>query len=453
MWIVKKSLPRRRFLRGIGATIALPLLDAMVPALTPIARTAAAPTRRLGFIYTPNGIIKKAWVPAGEGGSGFAFSPSLKAIEPFREHLTVVTGLAHQQAASLGDSPGPHSRASAAWLTGTHCKQTEGADVRSGISADQIAAEALGRLTPLPSLEISTEQNEMLIGNCESGYSCIYQNTISWRNPTTPMPMEVHPRVVFTRLFGDGTTPAEQLAHLRTDHSILDAVLGDLAALEKSLGAGDRSRLDQYLDSVREIESRIQRAESRTADPLLELPERPADIPSEYEDHVKLMFDLQTAAYQADITRIITFQLGREVSPRSFPNIGVSGGHHAISHYGNDPVKVEQKTKIDTYQTTLLAYYAGKLRNTPDGDGSLLDHVVVLYGAGLGDPNAHDPWDLGSVVLGGGAGTLKGGRHLKFEPRSYVPMANLLISLLDKVGVPVEKLGDGTAKLEGLSGI
>ena len=452
MTIFKKALGRRRFLRGAGATVALPLLDAMVPALTATVKTAARPVPRLGFIYTPNGFIRDQWVPAGEG-SDFVLSPSLSSLAPFRDQLLVVTGLAQRQAFPLGDPPGTHSRCSGAWITCVHPKATEGADVQAGTSADQVAAATLGQETVLPSLELATEQNEQMIGNCEAGYSCVYQNTVSWRTPTTPLPMEVHPRVVFERLFGDGSTPEEQRAQLRTTGSILDSVTEQIADLGRSLGLGDRGRLSQYLESVREVERRIQRAESRTDDPSLDLPDRPVDIPASFQEHTELMFDLQVLAYQADITRVITFQLGRELSPRTYPEIGVPGAHHSISHHQFDAEKMAQKAKIDAFHVSMVASYAEKLRAIPDGEGTLLDNIIILLGTGLGEPNMHNPYDLANVVLGGGRGRLKGGRHLLFQTDDYVPMANLLVSLLDKSDVPVEQHGDSTGKLEGLTGV
>ena len=452
MTIFKKALGRRTMLRGMGTALSLPLLDAMVPALTPVLKSAAAPVPRIGFIYTPNGYIRKSWVPAGEGAD-FEMTPSLASLEPFRDKLLIVSGLAQRQAFPLGDPPGTHSRCSGAWITCVHPKATEGADVRAGTSADQVAAGLLGTKTVLPSLELATEQNEQMIGNCEAGYSCVYQNTVSWRTPTTPMPMEVHPRVVFERLFGDGSTPAEQRKQLRATGSLLDSVTEHIADLQRSLGTSDRGRLAQYLDSVRDIEGRIQRAESRTEDPTLQLPPRPVDIPASFDEHVDLMFDLQVLAYQADITRVITFQLGRELSPRTYPQIGVPGAHHATSHHQNDPQKLAEKAKIDAYHIQLLSRYAQKLKDTPDGEGTLLDSIAILYGGGLGEPNLHNPYDLPNLVLGGARGRLKGGRHLKFNVTDYVPMANLLVSLLDKVDARVEGHGDSTGPLEGLSGV
>ncbi len=450
MVISKLALPRRTFLRGMGATLALPLLDAMIPALTAQARSAAAPVKRLGFIYTPNGFIREFWTP-DVPGKGFAMKASLAALEPFRDQMIIVSGLCNLQAEAMGSPPGPHSRGSAAWLTGTHAKFTEGADVQAGISADQIAARVMGGATVLPSLELATEQNEQMVGNCEAGYSCLYQNTISWKNDTTPLPMEVHPRVVFQRLFGDGASPVEQKRYLKTTGSILDSVTERINELERRLGVADRGRLGQYLESVRDIESRIQRAEARTDDPSLALPPRPVDIPATFDEHARLMFDLQVLAYQADITRVIAFQMCRELSPRTYPNIGVTGQHHALSHHGNAPEKIRDVAKINTYHASLVAYYLNKLRSTPDGDGTLLDHVALLYGAGLGNPNIHAIVDLPNIVLGGGAGSLAGGRHVDYPVEDAVPHANLLVTLLDKAGVPVEKLGDSTGQLTPVS--
>lgn len=452
MIVTKKALPRRTFLRGVGAAVSLPLLDAMVPAFTAQAKTAAAPVPRLGFIYTPNGYMRNFWVPKTTG-KDFELTPSLLPLQPVRNDVVVINGLAHRQADPMGDPPGPHSRASGAWLTGVHVKRTEGADVRAAKSADQIAAEVLGRSTPLPSLEIAIEQNEKMIGNCEAGYTCVYQNTLCWRDATTPMPMETHPRVVFERLFGDGATPAEQRAESKTDRSILDSVNGRIAELKKSLGPSDRQRVDQYLDSVRDIESRIARAEARNTQLAVDLPTRPVDIPPEFEDHVKMMFDLQTLAWQGDVTRVQTFLMSREQSPRAYPSLGISTAHHTLSHHGGDQAKIAQKAKIDAYHVKVLTYYIEKLKKTPDGDGTLLDHVVILYGAGLGEPNTHDPYDLPSIVFGNAYGKLKTGRHMNFEMRDYTPQGNLLVSLLDLVGVPIDKLGDSTGRLGGLVGL
>lgn len=452
MMITKKALPRRTVLRAMGAAVSLPLLDAMVPAFTAQAKTAAAPVPRLGFIYTPNGFMRQYWVPEGTG-TNWEVTRSLQALAPYRDKITLISGLANRQAESrAGDARGPHSRASGAWLTGVHVKPTEGADVRAGKSADQVAAGVLGQQTPLPSLELAIEQNDKAVGNCEGGYTCVYQNTVSWRDETTPMPMETNPRVVFETLFGDGGSPAEEREERRYTKSVLDAVNDRIAALQKALGPSDRHRLAQYLDSIRDIESRITRAESRAQD-LAALPERPIDIPSVFEEHARMMFDLQALALQSDLTRVTTFTLGRELSGRSYPNLGIEGAHHSISHHANDPARIDQKGKIDAYHLQLLAYYIGKLKSTPDGDGSLLDHVLVLYGAGLGEPNNHECLDLPNILVGAGSGKIKPGRHLAFNMRDYVPHCNLLVSLLGMVGVPQEQFGDSTGQLRELVGL
>jgi hypothetical protein len=451
MIVTKKALPRRTFLRGIGAAVFLPLLDAMIPALTAQTKTAAAGVPRLGFIYTPNGFLRPWWVPKG-AGTGWEVTRSLQPLAAYRDNITLISGLANRQAESKsGDARGPHSRAAGAWLTGVHVKQTEGADVRAGKSADQVAAGILGKQTPLPSLEIAIEQNDKAVGNCEGGYTCVYQNTVSWRDDTTPMPMETNPRVVFEALFGDGGSPTEEREERRYTRSVLDAVNGRIGALQKVLGPSDRHRLAQYLDSIRDIESRIARAEAHER--TTALPERPIDIPSVFEDHVHMMFDLQALAFQSDLTRVTTFTIGRELSGRSYPNIGIDGAHHTISHHGNDPVKMDQKAKIDSYHLQMLAYYIEKLKTTPDGDGSLLDHVLVLYGAGLGEPNNHECLDLPNILIGSGNGKVKPGRHLAFDMRDYVPQCNLLMSLLGMSGVPLETFGDSTGQLRELAGL
>jgi hypothetical protein len=450
MLITKLALPRRTFLRGAGTMLALPLLDAMVPAFTAQAKTAAAPAIRLGYMYRPNGYIKQYWTP-DTVGPNFDFKRSLKPLEAFRERMTVVSGLANLEAEAKGSSPGPHSRSSAAWLTGTHAKQTEGADVQAGISADQIAAGVIGKDTILPSLELAIEQNEQVVGNCEAGYSCLYQNTISWRNETTPLPMETHPRVVFQRLFGDGSNRQEAKRHLETSGSILDAVTERIHEMAKRLGPSDRNRLTQYLDSVREIEARIEKAERRTEDASIALPERPTDIPGTFDEHVKLMFDLQVLAYQADITRVITFQLARELSPRTYPNIGVNGQHHATSHHGGNAAKMNDVGKIDAYHMELLAYYLGKLQSIQEGDGTLLDHVILQVGGGLGNPNEHAVMDLTNLIFGGKSAGIKGNQHVSYKTEDYVPQMNLLLTTLGRAGVNIEKHGDSTGRLKEIT--
>ena len=457
MFITKKALPRRTVLRGLGSALALPLLDAMVPARSAMAQTAANPVRRLGFVYLPNGVARNFtginyWTPAGEG-AGFEFSPILSPLTPFRNQLLVVSGLAQHQADAFDDGAnGDHTRGTSSWLTGVHCKRTEGADVRNGVSADQIAAAELGKATALPSLELSIDLN-FLAGQCENSYSCAYLNTLAWRSPTAPMPTENNPRIVFERLFGDGGTSAERLAQARQNRSILDSVMEDLARLRQSLGAPDQVKVGEYVDAVREVERRIQSVEGRGVSAELPTLERPPGIPDRFDEHVKLMYELQWLAFRADITRVTTFMLGRELNFRTYPEIGINEGHHGLSHHQDNPNQLAKYARLNTYQTELFAWFLEKLRSTPDGDGTLLDHSLFMYGAGLSNPNLHAHYDLPLAVVGGGAGRLTGGRHVVF--RSETPMTNLLLSLLDKVGVHAETLGDSTGKLpiEPLSGV
>jgi hypothetical protein len=449
MVVTKIAMPRRTFLRGVGAAVALPLLDAMVPALSMTAR-AAAPHRRMGFIYIPNGAAMPFWKPKGNGPD-LELSPSLEPLAPFKDRVVVLTGLSQKQAEALGDGNGDHARAQTVWLSGTHPKWTEGADVRNGVTVDQLAAQALGRETPLMSLELALEQN-YLVGNCDNGYSCVYMNTISWRNETTPLPMEVNPRVVFQRMFGDGGSGVQRLASIREDRSLLDWVVADIARLQGKLGASDRARVTEYLDAVRELERRIQVTEAHNGSSPLQLPTRPVGIPESYDEHAKLMFDLLALAFQTDTTRVFTFMLGREESVRTYPEIGISEAHHPLSHHGGDPVKLQKAHVLNKYHMSLFAHFLEKLRSTPEGTGTLLDHTQVLYGSGMSDANQHNHHDL-PLVLVGGAGVLKGGRHLPFS--AGTPMNNLLLAMLDKVGVRPERFGDatGTAQLEPLSGI
>ena len=456
MIITKKHLARRTFLRGVGATLALPLLDAMVPALSAAARTAANPVRRLGFIYFPHGSVSWAdgsanrWTPPGEGGA-LELSPILQRLAPVKDQTLVLTNMEHRNAQGNGtDGNAEHTRSNASWLSAARPKMTEGADVRLATTVDQIAADKLCRDNRLPSLELTLE-NSFLVGNCDNGYNCVYVNTLSWSSPTTPLPMENNPRVVFERLFGDGGTVDERRAAMRRDRSILDSVTDDMTRLVRSLGASDRARVDQYVDSVREVERRIQRAEAQAGESTFTLPDRPVGIPETYDEHARLLFDLLLLTYQADITRVFSLQLGREQSARTFPWIGVNEGHHAVSHHQDDPEKMASIAKINTYHIELLAYFVDKLAATPDGDGSLLDHSMVLHGSGMSNGNLHDHKNLPLVLVGGGAGQLKGGRHIKFA--ELTPMANLLLGLLDKAGVPADSFGDsnGRVDLEPLS--
>jgi hypothetical protein len=448
MFLTRMSLPRRTFLRGIGATLALPLLDAMVPALSALAVTNANPARRLGFVYVPNGVIQDQWVPAATG-AGFELSPTLAPLAAVRDKLLVLSGLTQRQAESFGDGNGDHARGCASWLNGVHPKRTEGAGVQAGTTIDQLAANELGKLTRLPSLELALESQERGLGSCDNGYACVYINTISWRTPTSPVPMEIHPRVAFDRLFGDGGTASSRLAQAHRSRSILDSVQQEAASLQKTLGSSDRTKVSEYLDSVREVERRIQRAEGQTGELSLQLPERPTDIPEDFAEHMRLMFDLQVLAFQADITRVTSLLIGREQSGRSFPEIGVVEPHHSLSHHRDDPAFIAKKAKIDAYHIKLYSYFLDKLDATPDGDGSLLDHSIIMYGAGLGNPNLHEHTNLPVLLAGGGAGALKTGRHVAYPAET--PMTNLLVSLLDKVGVRTDSFGDSTGRLEHLS--
>jgi hypothetical protein len=381
-------------------------------------------------------------------GTNFEFTRTMKALEPFRDHVTVVSGLAQINGRALGDGAGDHARAGATWLTGVHPKKTEGAGIHAGISADQVAAKEFGKSTQFASLEIGLE-SPSLAGGCDSGYSCAYSNTISWRGPTTPNPVEINPRAVFERLFGEGdsTDPKARMKNFKEQGSLLDYITGDIDRMETNLGPRDRGKLTEYLDSIRDVERRIQMAEEQNDSMKVPLIERPAGVPAEFEDHAKLMMDLQAIAFQADLTRVITFMLAREGSDRSYRQIGISDGHHPLTHHQNDPEKIEKVTQINTYHVKMLAYYVEKLRATQDGDGSLLDHSMILYGSSICDGNAHTHHDLPLVLVGGAAGQLKGGRHLRYPKET--PMNNLLLTILDKAKVPVpEKLGDSTGELK-----
>ena len=443
MFITKKSLPRRTFLRGVGATLALPLLDSMIPARTLLAQTAAKPLPRLGFVYVPHGAIYDKWTPATMG-AGFEFTPILKPLEPFRDYVNVVSGLGHRAA----DTTAVHSLSPTTWLSGVRPKATQGVDAFAGVTADQIAAQAIGQDNPLPSMELATEDHSGLIGSCDRDYGCIYMNTLSWRTPETPLPMEINPRKVFERMFGQGGSPTERLARIQEDRSILDAITKEAASLQLQLGASDRQTMNQYLENVREIERRIQRAEKSQGDADLQLPARPAGVPFDFEEHVALMYELMALSYQANITRVITFMVSREVSNRTYTQVGVTDGHHAISHHQNRAEKMAKNVLIQTFNVNQFKGFLEKLKSMPDGDGSLLDHTLLLYGSNMSNSNAHDHFPLPNLVVGGAAGKMKGGRHLKYEDRT--PMTNLLVTMLDKVGVQQEKLGDSTGTLENL---
>jgi hypothetical protein len=438
MTITKLALPRRTVLRGMGAALALPYLDSMVPAFA-----APKAAMRMQFVYVPNSVSQPYWRPQGEGPD-FELSPILAPLAKVKDQIVVIEGLGN---ATVDGGGGPHTRSSQAWLTGVPCKRTEGADVQLATTTDQLAARVLGKETQLTSLELATEPN-FTVGNCDNGYSCVYANTFSWRTPTTPLPMENNPRAVFERLFGDGGTATARLADLKNDRSILDSVRGDMTRLQKRIGPSDRVMMDAYFQSVREVEQRIQKIEQQQAASPIEFGEKPAGIPDTFDEHVKLMFDLQFLAYQADITRVIAYQLSREQTSRPYPFIGVPEAHHDVSHHQNNPEKLAKHAKINTYHMSLFAQYLEKLKATPDGDGTLLDHSLMLYGTGLGDGDLHSALDLPVLLVGGGCGTLQGNRHLKYPVDSH--MTNLLLNLLRKVGAPQEQMGDSTGELVGV---
>ena len=447
-FVTKKALSRREALRGMGAMVALPFLDSMVPAMTPLAGTAAAPAiPRLGFVYAPNGMFLPNFHPAGPGGSDYVMTPILSPLEAYREQMVVVTGLSNRGIVSPNEGGGVHTRAHGGWLSGVLPKRTEGADIRAGKTVDQYAADVLGADTSLRSLELTTESN-FSVGNCENGYSCTYQNSTSWRTPTTPLPHERDPRVVFRRLFGDGGSVEARMAQMRTDRSILDSVMESINQLERRLGQSDRAAVDEYLNAVREIERRIQRAEENSATTPLPTADQPAGVPDEYDEHVEILFEMLALAYQADVTRVSCFQMARELSGRTYPEIGVPEAHHSVSHHQLNPHNIEQYTKINTHHVSLFSKLIERMHNTPDGDGTLLDHTIMLYGTGMGDGDHHTPYNLPVILVGGGCGTLAGGRHMKYEMDT--PFMNLGLTLLDKVGVHLDRISDSTGRLTDL---
>ncbi len=438
MILTRKSLPRRTFLRGMGATIALPLLDAMIPAATATTRTPALPVRRLGFVFMPMGCDISRWTPSGGDRLG-ELSPILASLAPVKDQITVVTNLELAPA-----YPGTHATSNAAFLSAARAKRTESADYFLGTTVDQIAARQLGAATQLPSLEMAMDLMQTA-GQCDNGYACVYQNNLSWASPTTPLPAEAHPRLIFESLFGEGGTAEERQAALRQRASLLDWVGGDLSRLRRNLGAADRSKVDDYLEAVREVERRIQKAESGVREnPLPDL-DRPAGVPAAYADHARLMFELQILAFQGDITRVTSFQLARETSNRTYPEIGVSEPHHPLSHHGNDPDKVEKMARINAFHVSLFSGFLQKMQATADGHGTLLDNSLFLYGSGMGNPNTHDHHNLPVIVAGGAAGGMKGGRHIRFDMPT--PLANLHLSLLDKAGVRLDAFGDSTGRI------
>jgi Protein of unknown function (DUF1552) len=443
--ITKKHLSRRTFIRGMGVTLSLPLLDSMVPAQTALAQTAARPQVRLGLCFIPHGAVMNAWTPAEEGP--LKLSSILSPLEAHKDKVVVLSNLAHQMAGPQGpgDNGGDHTRCPAVFLNGVHPKRTDGADIQAGVTIDQMAAQKIGQDTLLPSLELAVEDYSGLVGSCDVGFSCTYMNTISWRTPTNPLPMEINPRVVFDRMFGDGATTEERLRRIDTQRSILDAVTAQVRRLQGDLGPGDRNRVVEYLDTVREIERRIQISEHQAANADLDVPATPTGIPDDHEEHTKLMFDLMALAFQADITRISTFMMAREVSYRTFPKLGISEAFHPASHHQNNAARLETLAKINTFHVSLVSHFLDRLKATPDGDGTLLDHSLILYGSAMSNSNVHNHAPLPVLIAGGAAGRLKGGRHLKYPEGT--PMSNLLLTILNKAGIEQERVGDSTGLL------
>ena len=443
MVITKLALPRRTFLRGVGATLALPFLDAMVPAMS-----ARAPgTPRFAAVYVGNGANMFDWTPP-TAGADFDFSPTLKPLERYRSRTLVFTGLDNYPATDQGDTGGQHPRAAPAFMSSVHPRQTEGADVEAGTTVDQMIAARICRDSKLPSLEVSVDRNDV-VGACDHGYACAYMNSISWKTPTMPLPAETNPRFVFERMFGSGDTPEERLARVEEDRSILDGLSREIARLSGTLGGPDRAKLGEYLDAIRDVEQRITRAES--TNDAVDVPDRPVGVPETFREYAELMFDLQVLTFQADITRVTSFMMARENINRSYNEIGLLEAHHSMSHHGNNPEKMQDFSKLNTYHVDTLAYYLDRLQSTQDGDGTLLDSTVVLYGSGMSDGNTHNNYSVPVVVVGGRENGLAGNRHLVYPKGT--PLANLSLSLLDKFGVQVDAFGDSTGHLPLLSGV
>jgi hypothetical protein len=452
MMIRKKKLSRRTLLRGTSAMIGLPLLDSMVPALASASEASASSPDRMAVVYVPHGAVMEKWTPKSQG-TDFEFTPTLEPLEPFRDQLTVLSGLDNYPAvAQKGDPAGGHGRIGGAFLTGVHAKPTEGADVEAATSMDQIAASHFRDRTQLASLELAIEDTD-LAGACDVGFSCSYVNTLSWSSPTTPLPTENNPRAVFERLFGNSETTdrSARLARLGKNKSILDSVNRKVSRLQSELGGGDRNKLGEYLEAVRDVERRIQIAESQS-DRELPLMERPnGGIPADYEQHVKLMFDMQVLAFQSDMTRVISFMLSKELSTRTYPEIDVPDPHHPLSHHLYDPDKVAKCAVVNRFHAGLFAYYLDKLNSTADGNGSLLDSMSIIYGSGMSDSNVHDSLNLPIVLAGGANGKLRGGRHIRYAKGT--PLTNLYMSVLDKLGIELDHFGDSTGKVELLSDV
>jgi hypothetical protein len=434
MFITKTSLPRRTFLQGVGATVALPFLDAMVPALTTAAKAATVSPLRFGAVYVPHGAIMDQWTPAA--GRGFEFTPILKPLEPLRDRVNVVSGLFRG-----GDDD--HAVSVAAWLSGAVAKRTEAEDVRLGTTVDQIVAKKIGQDTPFPSLELATEDFTGYVGGCSPGYACAYMNTLAWSSPTTPLPMQINPRVVFERLFGRAGSAAQRATRMRRNRSVLDSIKEDARDLQRGLGSIDRARLDGYLGTIREIERRIQQTEAKNRNQVTEL-DTPLGVPDVYGDHAALMFDLMAIAYQADLTRVATFMMAREASFKTYPEVDITIPHHPLSHHGNQPTLVATHAKLNTYHMLLFASFLEKLKATPDGDGSLLDHSLILYGSGMSNGNAHSAGPLPLIAAGGVMG--KGHRHVQTAEKT--PLGNMWVSVAEKFGVEVESVGGSNGKVD-----
>ncbi len=438
MIITKKQLHRRTFLRGMaGVTIGLPLLDAMVPAL----KAAPASQFRAGFFYTPHGVILDKWVPK-ETGAGYEMTPILQPIAAHRDRFTILSNLAENKGKQIGAG---HASSSATWLSCAEAKDTSGEDVRAGKTIDQMIAEKIGQDTPIPSLELGIEDVSNMVGLCDGTSSCAYLNTMSWRTDTMPLPAEINPRVVFERMFGDGSSAAERYARLQDDRSLLDSISASAKKLQGNLGAQDKNRISDYLDNLREIERRIAQVERRNTDAQLAVPDAPVDVPELYPAHVSLMFDLQLVAFQADITRVTTFMLSRELNQRTYPQIGVPDQHHSVSHHRYNPAEMEKHQKINTYHVSLFNKFLDKMASTKDGDGTLMDHTMMLFGSGMGDGNTHSHDPISVLVVGGANGQHKGGKHLQFEP--HTSMGNLLLPMLAMAGIEKDNIGDSTGKI------
>lgn len=443
MIVKRRALPRRTFLRGLGTTMAIPLLDAMVPSLTALADTPANPQqlRRLGFVYMPMGCDVTRWTPAG-GERLDELSPTLSPLASVKDNVTIISNMELKNA-----YPGTHATSNSSFLSAASAKRTESTDYYLGTTVDQVAAKQIGKDTQIPSLELAMDLLSV-VGQCDNGYACVYQNNLSWSSPTTPLPAEAHPRIVFERLFGEGADSGKRRQALREKASLLDSVSEELTRLKNTLGPADRRRVDEYLHSVRDVEQRIQRAEASALENPLPDVDRPTGVPAAYADHARLMFDLQLLALQGNVTRVVTFQLARETSNRTYPEIGVPDAHHPLTHHGNDPEKIARMAIINRFHVSLFAEFLEKLKATSEGDGSLLDNVLYLYGSGMGNPNVHDHTNLPIIVAGGAAGNMQGGRHIQF--REATPLANLHLTLLDKVGVPMDSFADSNGKVDEL---